>query len=68
MPRHEVYVGHVAALKGKTALVRDDEQSTTRMVLAQFDDMELVWQGNQMGYGWHPFYSYEFQEVEPRLI
>lgn len=62
--RSEIYVGRAHALKGKTALVQDDPMSTTNLVLAQFDDKELVWDGNQMGLGWHSFYAHEFESIQ----
>lgn len=63
---HGTYVGAETALIGKTALLRDDPESKSRMVLAQFDDVELVHKGNRLGYGWHSFYSYDFKH-DPKV-
>ena len=57
--KHQIYVGSDPELKGKTALVMDDPESTTRGVLAQFDDMSL-----KQAFNWWFFYSYDFKNLE----
>ena len=53
------YAGHIAALRGKTALVRKRDDGT---LLAQFDDVELIsCSGMRLGYGWHAFPRSDFR-------
>lgn len=56
MMRRGIYTGHIEALRGKGALVKERDSKT---VLAQFDDLDavlgsgpLAW---KLGYGWHEF-------------
>lgn len=56
--KHGTYIGNDPILKGKTALIRDDLESSTRGVLVQFDDLTLP---QQYTHGWVSFYSYEFE-------
>lgn len=62
--QHMRYCGKDERLKGKTALVRDDpvtcEGGNFGMFLAQFDEMNLVVDGVQMGFNWHLFERKEF--------
>ena len=58
---HGVYIGSDTSLLGKGALVMDDPESSTRMVLAQFDDISLP-----EAFGWHPFFSYDFR-MDPKV-
>ena len=66
---HGTYVGALAHLKGKTALLHLSERT---QVLAQFDDMkatrdpellasrpDLIW-ALSLGYGWHEFPAADF--------
>lgn len=52
------YVGSIDKLKGKTALLRYDEDGN---LLAQFDDMTLRYHGRGMGFGWHKFDKSDFK-------
>ena len=72
MPKlvQKTYCGSVEGLKGKTALVMDapvtSEGTTTPMLLAQFDDLELSVDldgsgvKTLMAFGWHLFEPKEF--------
>ena len=64
-----IYIGPLAHLKGKTALLRLQEPT---QVLAQFDDLkatrepellasrpDLIW-ATSLGYGWHEFPATDF--------
>ena len=54
--RHGTYKGPWPSLKGETAMLQIVGGSKT--VLAQFDDMEAHWPGNEeirLGYNWHVF-------------
>lgn len=53
------YVGGNPKLKGKTALIRTDEEDG--FVLAQFDDMGLRYHGVGLGFNWHRFKKDEFK-------
>lgn len=57
--KHLKYIGKDKRLFGETALVRDDPESRSRGVLAQFDNTRLP-----EAFKWWPFYSYEFEERE----
>lgn len=51
------YIGPIERLRGKTALIRDDEfAGTSSLVLAQFDDRELV-----EAFGWWSYRASEFR-------
>jgi len=56
-----VYTGARAELKGKTALLRGQDQITERgnaQVLVQFDDLSTGF-----GLGWHAFPAADFEPV-----
>ena len=59
--KHLIYDGGVEKLKGETALVRDNPESRSRMMLAQFDNFDRFSGG--LAHGWHRFYAHEFKEV-----
>lgn len=54
------YVGKIADLKGKTALVRPDGA----VAYAQFDDAELTDRRRKLGVGWHEFAMSDFKVDE----
>lgn len=56
--KHLQYIGTDERLQGKTALVKDDPESRSRGVLAQFDDLSL-----REAFNWWPFYSWEFSAL-----
>jgi len=64
------YVGSIEELHGKTALVQRDpvlnSESNSLNIpwLAQFDDMELVYNDEYLGYGWHLFQSDDFELIK----
>lgn len=62
------YVGPISELQGKTATVRAGGHQYTEftipIVVAQFDD-EIVFNGQRMDRGWHPFIAKHFQPVTP---
>lgn len=64
MLKHGTYCGPAALLQGKTALLQDDpvtcEGGNFGLLLAQFDDRDLVWGGDYMGFGWHAFDRNDF--------
>ena len=70
------YVGKIKELQGKIAIVRNiDTLSPFRNrlchkkhVVAQFDDMSLVFNGTRLGYGWHPFLRVDFVELGSKPI
>lgn len=60
------YTGPIPELQGKTAMIRTPSEpelqqwllrfpAADRLVLAQFDDTELVFNEAHMGFGWHAF-------------
>lgn len=55
-----IYIGPVQQLQGENALLRPDEQQP-RMVLAQFDRLDLEQNGAQLAFGWHLFERKDFQ-------
>lgn len=61
-----LYCGTDQRLVGKTALVRDDpvtnDGGNVGMLLAQFDDMDLVVDDVHMGFNWHLFGREEFTQ------
>lgn len=56
----QTYVGDLPDLKGKTALVQAHMDSP-RLVMAQFDDLDVRRQDVLLAFGWHPFLRREFQ-------
>lgn len=51
------YIGPIERLRGKTALTRDDEfAGTSSLVLARFDDPELI-----EAFGWLSYRASEFR-------
>lgn len=62
------YVGPISELQGKTALVWTDGHQytgfTVPIVVAQFDD-NIMFNGQRMDLGWHPFIAEHFQPVTP---
>ena len=57
-----MYVGEIEALIGKTALVRPSD-TDKELVLAQFDDTELIYNGVWLGFGWHAFHLCNFADL-----
>lgn len=60
------YTGPIPELQGKTAMIRTPPEEELKkwllrfpcaeqLVLAQFDDTELEFNGQMMGFGWHAF-------------
>lgn len=63
------YVGSIARLKGRRALLREDETTALMsgkapMLLAQFDDRALIVDGVRMGFDWHLFEQWDF-DIDP---
>ena len=63
--RTATFIGPIAHLRGKTALVRDHSRVA---VLAQFDDRDATLEGlsylrnpTRLGFGWHAFPIGDFQ-------
>ncbi len=56
--KHGTYVGPDSKLKGEKALVREDPESKTRGVLAQFDNLDLP---KELTHGWASFYAHDFE-------
>lgn len=54
------YVGQISLLKGKTALIRLDEENKEK-VLAQFDDLGLRYHGVGLAFNWHRFDRKDFK-------
>lgn len=63
------YTGPIPELQGKTALVREptaDAWPTADSkihVLAQFDDINIKFNGQRMGFNWHPFLKEHFTPI-----
>lgn len=69
--KHATYIGPIAHLKGKTALIKTAGED----VLAQFDNMDLTKSGKPMssdhdtpptdalGFNWHKFPKTDFEET-----
>lgn len=57
--QNATYVGRIDALSGKTAILHIDEK--TRKVKAQFDQLDLEYNGVPMAYGWHEFDARDFR-------
>lgn len=57
--KHALYVGKDPKFKNKCALIMDDPEADTALVLAQFDDCSL-----KEAYGWHSFEATEFEIEE----
>lgn len=64
------YCGPAALLRGKTALVKS--HSDPALLQAQFDDRDLTWGGDRMGFGWHSFNRTDFtihpEETDDRSL
>lgn len=60
----KLYVGPIAALYGRRALVREYDVRKPPYVLAQFDDLDLIdlRNGARLGGGWHEFHASDFVE------
>ncbi len=65
-----IYVGPLAHLQGKTALIRNTGEEPEGRVLAQFDERDLTRSGipvsrermdDALGFGWHLFRRDEFE-------
>ncbi|MDX9698621.1 MAG: hypothetical protein RBT55_03525 [Rhodocyclaceae bacterium] len=61
--KHGTYVGREEKLKGETALLRINPQ-LPEQVQAQFDNLELEYNGVNLAHGWHIFPLAAF-EVDP---
>ena len=75
--KHGTYVGPIAHLKGKTALLQP-LPTAPWCVRAQFDDRELTMSQkpvppqefpgfslDALGFGWHTFQASDFEEDKP---
>lgn len=66
------YTGPIPELQGKIALVRDGGNQFTMLkgpvVLAQFDDIELVFNKARMGIGWYPFPALHFTPITGKPV
>ena len=60
--KHKQYTGIEKTLRGKTALVREGKKPG--QVLAQFDDINLVYRNKALGFGWHAFAAEQFKQCE----
>src|SRR5262245_31625726 len=58
------YIGPVPRLKGKTALVME-VASNRNIVVAQFDEVGLTHDGENLSYGWHDFPREHFEPISP---
>lgn len=59
--RRGTYIGRIDELSGKTALVSVDIDYRTNTVKAQFDQLDLEYNGVPMAYGWHEFDARDFR-------
>jgi hypothetical protein len=69
------YVGPIPELQGHTALVRKHERTPDEfllwnkpLVLAQFDNVDLEFNGRRMAFGWAPFTPEQFRAVNGKPI
>lgn len=66
------YTGPIPELQGKTALVRPAGDQFTMIkgptVLAQFDDMDLKFNSQRMGYVWTPFPADHFTPITGKPV
>ena len=71
MTRQE-YTGPIPELQGKTAITRPSGGQFTvikePVVLAQFDDMKLVFNGARMGFCWTPFPERHFTPLRDKRV
>ena len=58
---HATYIGEIEALKGKTALLFKYEFNEN-YVYVQFDEIELEYRGEKLGFGRHLFDKGDFEE------
>jgi hypothetical protein len=61
---HGTYIGNEPSLQGKTAHLMPS--SNPEEILAQFDDSQLQFQGQWLGFHWHPFPKTAFQ-LDPEV-
>lgn len=54
------YVGQISLLKGKTAIIKLDDEFPDK-VLAQFDDLSLRYHGIGLAFNWHRFDRKDFK-------
>ena len=62
------YIRNVTGLKGERALIRNSPLSGGHTVLAQFNNMNLVLDGQNLANGWHEFLADSFEIDPPRYV
>lgn len=63
--KHGTVVNAAPELIGKTALMRDHE-SNCDLIMLQFDDMTLEYEGKFLASGWHAFHRDSFETDDER--
>lgn len=66
------YTGPIPELQGKIALTRSAGNEFTiikgPVVLAQFDDIDLMFNNARMGVGWYPFPANHFTPITGKPV
>ena len=66
--RQGTYIRNVTGLKGERALIRNSPLSGGHTVLAQFNNMNLVLDGQNLANGWHEFLADSFEIDPPEYV